>query len=255
MSRKLVTLVYERRIGSVHRKAILAYCADRASDNGKGIWASKQTIADETECGRSTVIKIIAEFVAEGILVVAGERPCTNGKTIIYDMNVEAVEALPTTKKPSVTRPPAGLVQNETSPPAGPHPSTSGTSTRPPAGPKPSLEPSLNQEPPSGPPPEKARLPEDWVLHEEGWAYGREMELTDSEIQEIANDFHAYWSDRRDRDSRKSERGWNQTWRNRVRAVAPSFKRNRSFSGAPQSTGYGQGGSLASQAARRRFGS
>ena len=38
MSRKLVTLVYERRCGSMLRKAVLACMADRANDNGAGMF-------------------------------------------------------------------------------------------------------------------------------------------------------------------------------------------------------------------------
>lgn len=95
MSRKVATLVYERRAGSSARKAVLAYFADRADDYGRGIFASKQTIADETELGRSTVIRIVNEFVEEGILIVAGSRPCRNGATILYDMDMDAIRALP----------------------------------------------------------------------------------------------------------------------------------------------------------------
>lgn len=146
MSRELVTLVYKRRIGSVHRKAILAHCADKASDNGKGIWASKQTIADETECGRSTVIKIMNQFVEEGILIPVGQHKVTNGSTVIYDLNIDAVSALPEVRND--TKKLSNQSTSGTSPDQ--YQSTSGTSTSPPAGPDPStsgtqtvLEPSL----------------------------------------------------------------------------------------------------------------
>ena len=98
MSRKVATLVYERRAGSAPRKAVLAYFADRADDYGKGIFSSKQTIADETELGRSTVIRIVNELVAEGILIVAGSRPCRNGATVNYDIDLAAVRSLPPIK-------------------------------------------------------------------------------------------------------------------------------------------------------------
>ncbi|QXI63400.1 hypothetical protein CP157_01118 [Paracoccus marcusii] len=98
MSRKVATLVYERRAGSAARKAVLAYFADRADDYGKGIFSSKQTIADETELGRSTVIRIVNELVAEGILIVAGSRPCRNGSTVNYDIDLAVVRALPAIK-------------------------------------------------------------------------------------------------------------------------------------------------------------
>ncbi|MDQ7775870.1 MAG: helix-turn-helix domain-containing protein [Paracoccus aminovorans] len=110
MSRKVATLVYERRVGSSARKAVLAYFADCADDYGRGIWASKKTIADETELGRSTVIRVVNEFVAEGILIMSGHRPCRNGATVNYDMNLDAIRNLPSIN-------------------ASPNPSQSGTSS------------------------------------------------------------------------------------------------------------------------------
>jgi biotin operon repressor len=142
MSHKVVTLVYSKRVGSAHRKAILAYCADRASDDGRGVYCSKGTIAEETEIARSTVFKTIKELVAEGVLIESGTRPCRNGHTVVYDMNLDAIRAY----QDAATSPPAGPVRSATSPPAGPHQSAERTPTSPPAGPKPSLEPSLNQE-------------------------------------------------------------------------------------------------------------
>jgi biotin operon repressor len=142
MSHKVVTLVYSKRVGSAHRKAILAYCADRASDDGRGVYCSKGTIAEETEIARSTVFKTIKDLVSEGVLIESGTRPCRNGHTVVYDMNLDAIRAY----QDATTSPPAGPVRDVTSPPAGPHQSASRTPTSPPAGPKPSFEPSLNQE-------------------------------------------------------------------------------------------------------------
>ena len=100
--------------------------------------------------------------------------------------------------------------------------------------------------------PVKARLPEDWALPDDGWAYARSLQLHEPEIQEIANDFHAYWSDRTDAGGKKSQRGWAAAWRNQCLRVAPTYKRNRSVAGNAGPSGYGQGGSIASIAARRR---
>jgi hypothetical protein len=36
MSRKVATLVYSKQVGSMARKAVLAYFADRANDDGSG---------------------------------------------------------------------------------------------------------------------------------------------------------------------------------------------------------------------------
>lgn len=98
MSRTVATLVYSRRIGSTVRKAVLAYCADRASDDGRGIWASKQRIADEIECDRRTVIRTMNALIAEGLLIETGTRACRGGSTIEYRIDIDAVAALPLTQ-------------------------------------------------------------------------------------------------------------------------------------------------------------
>jgi hypothetical protein len=52
--------------------------ADKASDYGTGIWASKQTMADELEVSKQTVITTIKGLVADGLLVevaIAAARP------------------------------------------------------------------------------------------------------------------------------------------------------------------------------------
>jgi len=109
VSNKVSVLVYSRRVGSPIRKAVLAYFAERASDNGSGVWASKSTIAAEIECGRSTVIRTINDFVKEGLLKPVGTRPCRNGETVEYSMDLEAIEALPSVDDRH-TRPAAGPV-------------------------------------------------------------------------------------------------------------------------------------------------
>ena len=111
VSNKVSVLVYKRAIGSQIRKSILAYLADKASDDGSGIWASKQTIADETECGRSTVIRTMNEFVAEGLLFETGTRPCRGGSTVVYSIDLEMLNSLPDSKSETAqSSPVAGLV-------------------------------------------------------------------------------------------------------------------------------------------------
>jgi len=134
LSNKVSVLVYSRKLGSPVRKAVMVYFAERASDNGEGIWASKASIAAAVECGRSTVIRTINDFVAEGLLNVVGTRACRNGETVEYAINLKAVEDLDPSH--SGTRPTAGPV-----PERDPYPSQSGTPTRPAAGPKPSVKP------------------------------------------------------------------------------------------------------------------
>lgn len=255
MSRKLAALVYERRAGSAVRKAVLAYLAELASDNGKGIWASKATIAAETECARSTVIKAINEFVAEGILITVGHRKCQNGATVEYDLDVAKIEAMPHVKKPgnqsaTRTRPDADPSATRTPPVRHTDPKPSATRTQT------VLEPSLNQEDPLYSPkpekPDKARIPDGWVPSDDGWEYARSLQIPDEAISDEARGFQAYWADRTDRDSRKSERGWEQCWQGWCRRIASRYRSSRGMAGKANPGGYGQGGSLASIVARRR---
>lgn len=119
MSNKVSVLAYSRRLGSPVRKAVMVYFAERASDNGEGVWASKSSIAAAVECGRSTVIRTINDFVEEGLLRVVGERRCRTGATIEYAINLDALASL------------EAVSTHETCPAAGPvperDPSQSGT--------------------------------------------------------------------------------------------------------------------------------
>ena len=101
MSRTIATMVYGKAVGSAHRKAILAYLADVASDDGSGIWCSKQTIAAETEIARSTVFKTVNDLVEEGILRPVGTRKCVNGSTIVYALDLSVIRSLPDARKPA----------------------------------------------------------------------------------------------------------------------------------------------------------
>ncbi|MFN4101804.1 MAG: hypothetical protein ACK4GT_18730 [Pararhodobacter sp.] len=90
----MANLCAERRFGSPVRKQIIMYLADKASDDGSGIWCSKGTIARQTELGDTTVKRAISGFLAEGILVETGRRACANGYTAIYRISLEAVAQL-----------------------------------------------------------------------------------------------------------------------------------------------------------------
>ena len=216
MSHKVVTLVYSRSVGSAHRKAILAYMAERASDNGEGVFCSKGTIANETEIARSTVFKTIKDLVAEGVLIEMGHRSCRNGATVVYDLDLDAIRAFPEiAKEPAEKRVP----QAPTSPSAGP---------------KPSLEPSLNPDAiasvtttarSKGPP--TKRIPSDWTPSPASIDYARGKGIPEEIIHEEARGFHAYWSDRSDRDARKSDRGWEQCWEGWCRRIATRYAGRR----------------------------
>ena len=101
-------------------------------------------------------------------------------------------------------------------------------------------------------PPPKARLPDDWALSDEGWAYARSQAIPDEVIEDEARGFHAYWTDRADRESRKSQRGWEQCWAGWCRRIAGRYRKAQSISRPSFAQGGGRGASLASIAARRR---
>lgn len=105
--------------------------ADKASDDGTGIFASKQTMADELCCSKQTVIDTIKAFMDEGLVLKLGERRNANGYTVEYGINVEALEAVALVKchadrqSSKLTGQPAGPVNKAypTGQPAGPKPS------------------------------------------------------------------------------------------------------------------------------------
>lgn len=101
--------------------------------------------------------------------------------------------------------------------------------------------------------PKKVRLPEGWVPSDADVEYARNLNLTDAEIEEIADDFRSYWEERRDAKAKRTEDGWRRTWQGNCRRLAPEYIRNRKLAVRSQSSGYGRGGSVASAAARRRL--
>lgn len=95
MSNHLISETYKRQVGNMARKAVMVLLADKASDDGTGIWASKQRMADEIGASKQTVIATIKGLIADGLLREIGQRKCPNGYTVEYAIVVEALEALP----------------------------------------------------------------------------------------------------------------------------------------------------------------
>lgn len=101
MSWKVANLCADRLFGSPVRKQIVMFLADKASDDGSGIWCSKGTIQRHTELGESTVKRTINEFLAEGILLQTGHRRrCKNGFTKVYRLNLGKIEQLELVREP-----------------------------------------------------------------------------------------------------------------------------------------------------------
>lgn len=98
MSNHLISLAYKRRLGSPMRKAVMVLLADKASDGGDGIWASKQTMADELDCSRQSIINTLKSLIADKLIEEVGQRQNANGFTVEYRIKVSALEALPLVK-------------------------------------------------------------------------------------------------------------------------------------------------------------
>ena len=100
MSWKVANLCAQCKFGSPVRKQIIMFLADKASDDGSGIWCSKGTIQRHTELGETTVKRTINEFLGEGILIETGRRACKNGFTIVYRIILSAVGRLDSIAEP-----------------------------------------------------------------------------------------------------------------------------------------------------------
>lgn len=98
MSNHLISEVYKRQVGNIARKAVMVLLADKASDDGSGIWASKQRMADEIGATKQTVIATIKGLIADGLIREAGQRKSPNGYTVEYAINIPALRAVPLVK-------------------------------------------------------------------------------------------------------------------------------------------------------------
>ena len=102
MSWRVANTCADRIFGSPVRKQIIMFLADKASDDGSGIYCSKGTVQRHTELGASTVKRTINDFIRESILVETGQiRRCANGYTVVYRIDLAAVEALERVSEPS----------------------------------------------------------------------------------------------------------------------------------------------------------
>lgn len=136
MSFHVASICTLHKFGSATRKQVITFLADKASDDGSGIWCSKGTVAQSTELSKSTVKRVFQQFLNEGILIETGKRKNKNGFTATYCINLDKILELPLTKEePETTEftvtpvqgePPRGVTVNrqEGSPRTPNHPST-----------------------------------------------------------------------------------------------------------------------------------
>ena len=99
MSFHVTSTCTKHKFGSATRKQIISFLADKASDDGSGIWCSKGTIAHSTELSKSTVKRTITQFLKEGIISETGKRANSHGFTVEYRINLDRVALLPLTKE------------------------------------------------------------------------------------------------------------------------------------------------------------
>lgn len=76
------------------RKAVLVAMADRANDDGSGIYVSKSRIAAELECSRETVRQAAISLESDGLLVTVGKKAGRRGYTVIYQISVRNIHLL-----------------------------------------------------------------------------------------------------------------------------------------------------------------
>ncbi len=116
MSWRIANECTKRKFGSPVRKQIIMFLADKASDDGSGVWCSVGTIYRQTELGESTVKRTIKEFRNEGILIKTGRRKCKNGFTNVYRIDLGQIAQLESTAGTAFEAVPIGdPVQHEPS--------------------------------------------------------------------------------------------------------------------------------------------
>ncbi|CTQ56332.1 hypothetical protein LP7551_04892 [Roseibium album] len=98
MSFKCSDMVWERDFGTPHRKIVAARLADRADDNGCGIWPSIERTAAECNLSRRTVQRVLKDFVKEGLLVIVAKGGKGPGSPRHYDFDLTVLAKLPLVK-------------------------------------------------------------------------------------------------------------------------------------------------------------
>jgi len=237
VSNHLITATYKANLRTPMRKAVMVLLADKASDDGSGIWASKQTMADELCCSKQAVIDTVKAFVAEGLLREDGQRKSPNGYTNCYAINVEQLVKV-------------GLVNchakkidrslSNTSQSAGPVNEVDVTSQS--AGPKPSR---THVDKPKGLPTARARkiskevgwscIPKSWsppaieALPQQARACAEKW--TAASYAAHGEAFHSFW-----RSSGKKLADWDTRWAERVITMHSQIMRDQKYGTAPMDT-------------------
>ncbi len=146
MSWRVASLCDERKFGGSSKKQVIMYLADKASDDGRGIWCSKHTIAAFTEISLATIKRIVREFIQLGILIETGTRGCKHGEVKVYAIDLGTVATLPSLRAPEASAG-TGVMVN----PVHDDPATGVTMTPLPGSPRPPNHPKTILKPPCRP--------------------------------------------------------------------------------------------------------
>lgn len=99
MSNEVSAIAQKRKAGSPAKKLVLMYLADRASDDGSGVWTSKAHIAADTELSKRTVQNAMNDFEEMGLIEKTGKKPCQHGFTYEYRIDISVLRSLPGTRE------------------------------------------------------------------------------------------------------------------------------------------------------------
>ena len=206
MSVRAIEWARAQRTGSLTTKAVLAYLAERANDDGE-CWPSVDLIADEMEAGRRTVIRAIGTLAKGGWLTVA-----RTGKSNVYRLPLGA-RAAPVDDSEVPER-------HLRCAAAAPEKCQSGTSEVPERHPN-LKEPSKNRQrtgegarkraPPA------TRLPADWMPSVQELQFARNEGLSDEQINRAVDRFTDHY-----RGTGRRAADWAAFWRNWVRQDSES---------------------------------
>ncbi len=98
MSLRVIELCRSRKFRTHTIKHVIKEMADRASDDGTGIYCSKQTLANDTGLSKTSVKKHTQELLESGLIVETGKYWREGRYTKVYRIVLERVHELE--KKP-----------------------------------------------------------------------------------------------------------------------------------------------------------
>ena len=204
-----------QRTGSPTAKAVLAYLAERANNDGE-CWPSVDLIAAETELGRRTVIRQIAALETGGWLAVIRSRRGNRYRLAVVTKRHQDEQSDGA----------GAALDSATVTPQKCQPDTSKVPKRHPN----RQEPSSNRQGTGERARKRAtRLPADWQPSQADIDFVLKEGLDHGHIQRAADRFRDYWIAQPDPKGRKLD--WAATWRYWIRGDAdklrPSYQGNR----------------------------